>query len=347
MSPWWNGRHFPAARCAANSFPPPPCLSWKRAAWRRLFGGRGTAGDAAGRFMPAIHAAAPAKGPGGAPWARASRPAAARCRRGGGRQALSTLELELLQRVGDGFACLLSDDRDKGPYVIAACGSWNARGLFASHRQPAPSDLFAFKAHFTVGAAAGPDAAAGVSRRLWRPGGKRQGPHVTVLLHPARCSGRCSRPPPRQGGRGGTGPYRTTTRCAPSRSAPCHSGGTFPLHRAYSSGNPGAARGRRLLRGQYRRRSPSGDRRRHQHGDPVIGFAGAAVDCAVRGEDYARAWRRRFAPRITAASLFAHLAMHHRTTRTAALGLLKTAPSLIGWGARLAGKAPPVLAPSA
>jgi flavin-dependent dehydrogenase len=67
---------------------------------------------------------------------------------------------------------------------------------------------------------------------------------------------------------------------------------------------------------------------------------------AQRGEDYARAWRWRFAPRIRAASLFAHLAMNG-ATRTAALGLLKAAPSLIGWGARLSGKSPPVLAPSA
>jgi flavin-dependent dehydrogenase len=67
---------------------------------------------------------------------------------------------------------------------------------------------------------------------------------------------------------------------------------------------------------------------------------------AHRGEDYPRSWTRRFAPRIRAASLFAHLAMNG-ATRTTALGLLRAAPSLIGWGARLSGKSPPVLVPSA
>jgi flavin-dependent dehydrogenase len=67
---------------------------------------------------------------------------------------------------------------------------------------------------------------------------------------------------------------------------------------------------------------------------------------AHRGEDYARAWSRRFAPRIRAAFLFAHLAMNG-ATRTVALELLKAAPSLIGWGARLSGKSASVLVPSA
>ena len=37
--------------------------------------------------------------------------------------------------------------------VIAACGSWNAKGPFAvARRRAAPSDLFAFKAHFPAAA---------------------------------------------------------------------------------------------------------------------------------------------------------------------------------------------------
>jgi len=54
-------------------------------------------------------------------------------------------------------------------------------------------------------------------------------------------------------------------------------------------------------------------------------------------EDYALMWRFRFAPRIAAASLFAHLAMND-TARTAALGLLRAAPGLVSLGARLSGK---------
>jgi len=34
--------------------------------------------------------------------------------------------------------------------VIVACGSWNAKGMFAVKSAPMPSDLFAFKAHFTA-----------------------------------------------------------------------------------------------------------------------------------------------------------------------------------------------------
>jgi flavin-dependent dehydrogenase len=56
-----------------------------------------------------------------------------------------------------------------------------------------------------------------------------------------------------------------------------------------------------------------------------------------RGRDYAWAWRRRFAPRIAAASLFARLAMND-AARTATLGLLRAAPSLVSLGARLSGK---------
>ena len=60
---------------------------------------------------------------------------------------------------------------------------------------------------------------------------------------------------------------------------------------------------------------------------------------AHRGERYAPEWKRRFAPRIRAAGVFAQLAMR-APTRTASLGLLRAVPSLIGLGARLSGKVP-------
>jgi flavin-dependent dehydrogenase len=60
---------------------------------------------------------------------------------------------------------------------------------------------------------------------------------------------------------------------------------------------------------------------------------------AHRGETYAREWKRRFAPRIRAASLFAHLAMNG-TGRLAGRAILRAAPRLLGLGARLSGKAP-------
>jgi flavin-dependent dehydrogenase len=58
-----------------------------------------------------------------------------------------------------------------------------------------------------------------------------------------------------------------------------------------------------------------------------------------RGELYARQWQQRFAPRIRAASVFAHLAMSG-AGRFAGLALLRAAPRLLDVGARLSGKAP-------
>jgi hypothetical protein len=60
---------------------------------------------------------------------------------------------------------------------------------------------------------------------------------------------------------------------------------------------------------------------------------------AHRGEDYAGAWKKHFASRIHAASVFAHLAMR-APTRFASLAVIRAMPGLIGIGARLSGKAP-------
>ena len=54
--------------------------------------------------------------------------------------------------------------------------------------------------------------------------------------------------------------------------------------------------------------------------------------------DYAAAWRRRFTPRIAAASLFARAAMHGMA-RPVIAQAVRAAPPLITWGAHLAGKA--------
>jgi flavin-dependent dehydrogenase len=60
---------------------------------------------------------------------------------------------------------------------------------------------------------------------------------------------------------------------------------------------------------------------------------------AGQGGDYANQWRRHFAPRIRAASLFAHLAMSD-AGRAAGLAVLRAAPGLLDLGARLSGKQP-------
>jgi len=58
---------------------------------------------------------------------------------------------------------------------------------------------------------------------------------------------------------------------------------------------------------------------------------------AGRVGDYPSAWARAFAPRIRAASLFAKLAMHS-APRAAMAQMIAVQPHILDWGARLAGK---------
>jgi flavin-dependent dehydrogenase len=67
----------------------------------------------------------------------------------------------------------------------------------------------------------------------------------------------------------------------------------------------------------------------------LIRDRGAELDAV--GRIYAAAWRRRFAPRIVAASVFANLAMR-RGTVSLLLPVLKRLPSLLTYGAARSGK---------
>jgi flavin-dependent dehydrogenase len=58
---------------------------------------------------------------------------------------------------------------------------------------------------------------------------------------------------------------------------------------------------------------------------------------AGRGADYAQQWHSRFAPRIKAASLFAHIAMNP-ITRSMARSIITAFPRILDWGARRSGK---------
>ena len=62
------------------------------------------------------------------------------------------------------------------------------------------------------------------------------------------------------------------------------------------------------------------------------------------GPNYARAWKRQFAGRLHAASLFASLAMNDHS-RAAAAQLIRAFPSILTWGAMLSGKAASVMSP--
>lgn len=70
----------------------------------------------------------------------------------------------------------------------------------------------------------------------------------------------------------------------------------------------------------------------------LIAHGNGGSDWHRVGTDYARAWRSAFLPRLRAASAFAHWAMRPAAVR-ASLPLLRAFPAVLGWGARLSGKA--------
>ena len=248
-----------------------------------------------------------------------------------------------LRRADDAFACTLEDGREiTARIVIAACGSWNPKGVFAVTSEAAPSDLFAFKAHFT-NAALPP----GLMPLLAFPGG--------------------------YGGLVQSDAGRTSLSCCIRRDvlgqARTQHGGKAAeavlAHIMATTQGARAALGGAALQGSFLSTGPIHPGIRARHADGVFftgNIAGEAhpviaegISMAIqssgllaqlliagRAEDYAGEWKRRFAPRIRAASLFAHLAMNGMG-RAASLAVLRSAPSLIGMGARLSGKASAVL----
>ena len=236
-----------------------------------------------------------------------------------------------------GFACILDGKEIAARTVIVACGSWNAKGVFAVTSAPMPSDLFAFKAHFTAGRLP-----PGLMALLAFPGG------YGGLVH------------------SDTG--RISLSCCIRRDAlakvrahyPGRAAGAVLAHITTATKGAHEALAGAKLEGSFLSTGPIRPGLRALYKDGVFftgNIAGEAhpiiaegISMAIQasallaglliqgcGKDYPFAWRRRFAPRIAAASLFAHLAMHD-AARFAALGVLGAAPSLIGLGARLSGK---------
>ncbi len=250
-------------------------------------------------------------------------------------------EVTAVERRQDGFVCDLDDGRQiTARLVIVACGSWNTRGIFAlSSHPPRPSDLFAFKAHFTNSRLP-----AGLMPLLAFPGGYGG----LVQSDGGRTSLSCcirrdvlTRVRQRHGGKAAEAVLAhilETTKGArqalESAVLDGHFLSTGPIH-------PGIHR--RQDDGIFFTGNMAGE------AHPVIAegismaiqssglLAGLLV--ADRGERYAQAWRRCFALRIHAAAVFAQLAMR-APTRAASLAVLRTAPGLMGLGARLSGKTP-------
>jgi flavin-dependent dehydrogenase len=250
-------------------------------------------------------------------------------------------EVANLVRGADGYLCTLEDGREiSGRVAIAACGSWNARGVFAvPGTESRPSDLFAFKAHFARSALPG-----GLMPLLAFPGG--------------------------YGGLVETDAGRTSLSCCIRRDAMTHARQRFggKAASAVLAHILETTKGARLalecatLEGQFLSTGPihPGIRARQEGGiyftgniageaHPVIaeGISMAIQSSgllaqlliACRGERYAQEWKHRFGPRIRAASMFAQAAMR-APTRAASLAVLRAAPGLIGLGARLSGKMP-------
>jgi flavin-dependent dehydrogenase len=244
-----------------------------------------------------------------------------------------------IQREGEDRVCVLEDGREiAARIVIAACGSWSAKGVFAvPEGKVAASDLFAFKAHFQ-------------NSRL--PPGL-----MPLLAFPGGYGGLV------QSDAGRTSLSCCIRRDALERARVRHGGkaaGAVLAHILETTKGVRLALGEAVLEGSFLATGPihPGIRKRQEDGvfftgniageaHPVIaeGISMAIQSSGLlaqlliarRAEQYAAAWKDRFALRIRAASVFAHLAMNG-AGRLAGLAVLRTVPSLLDLGARISGK---------
>jgi flavin-dependent dehydrogenase len=251
------------------------------------------------------------------------------------------VEVAEMRREGESSICVLDGGQViAAPVIIAACGSWNPKGPFAvGSRQPAPSDLFAFKAHFT-----GSDLPAGLMPLLAFPGGYGGLVHSDAGRTSLSC---CIR--------------RDTLAAARAR----HGGKAAQAvlaHIMATTRGVHEALYRARLEGEFLSTGPIHPGIRTRYADGVFftgNIAGEAhpviaegISMAIqssgllarlliegRAQEYAQAWKHCFALRIRAALLFAHLAMSD-PARSASLAAVRLAPGLLSLGARLSGKVP-------
>ena len=258
-------------------------------------------------------------------------------------------ELVALDRRPGSFTCKLDNGtRIEARKVIAACGSWNARGVFAVRgRDPRASDLLAFKAHFRA-----TQLPHGLMPLLAFPGGYGGMVHTddgrTSL---SCCIRRDALAAVRHGGKAGEAVLAhitATTRgvaealhvasldgailsAGPIQPGirPRHDEGVFFTGNSAGEAHPIIAEGIsmalqsawlacqavRPLRGRTR---------------DGAGLAAAAVQ-------YQGLWNNAFATRIRASALFAQLAVRPGAAR-ALLPLLRACPALLTMAARWSGK---------
>lgn len=262
------------------------------------------------------------------------------------RDAAVTAGAELLQpaevvshlRTDDGHICRLEDGREiASRVVIAACGSWNARAPFAVPQETRPGDLFAFKALFR--GAQLPD---GLMPLLAFPGGYGGMVASNDGLTSLSCCIRrdeLTHARARHGGKAGEAVLahvrKTTTHVEQALLGAALDGAVLsvgPIH-------PGIRA--REKDGVFFVGNLAGE------AHPIIAegismaIQGGALlaQCLIAGrpQDYPLLWSRRFATRIHAAGLFAHLAVNG-ATRAASRAVIQAVPQILDWGARLSGK---------
>jgi flavin-dependent dehydrogenase len=250
-------------------------------------------------------------------------------------------ELVGLSRDGDLQHCRLktvdAEIEITAPIVIAATGSWRTKPPLAVNAPERPSDLFAFKAHFTGGALA-----PGLMPLLAFPGG--YGGMVASddgLLSLSCCIRRDVLAAIRRPGeRAGAAVLRHLRASMRGAEAALHDAALHDAMLAAGPVRPGIRP--RVQGGVFFTGNLAGEA--HPVIAEGISMAIQASQLLARlllaqgrsaGPAYAAGWLRRFGPRLTAAAMFAHTAMHARAPATA---LVKMAPSLLSWGAALSGK---------
>lgn len=239
-----------------------------------------------------------------------------------------------------GSICTLQSGAEiEAKIVIAACGSWNAKGAFAMPpRKDASSDLFAFKGHFRNDALP-----PGLMPLLAFPGGYGGMVHSDEGRLSLSC---CIR--------------RDVLAAARQRHGGKAAEAVIAHIRATTRGADMALEGA-AINGSLLSTGPihPGVRPRHRNGvfyagniageaHPVIaeGISMAIQSGALlahylvtgRAQAYASAWNRKFGLRVHAASVFAHLAMRDSTRGAARIAITRF-PRVLDWGAQLSGKA--------
>jgi flavin-dependent dehydrogenase len=246
-----------------------------------------------------------------------------------------------LRRQGEAHICRLKAGDDDieiaAPIVIAASGSWRVKEPFAVTAPERPSDLLAFKAHFT-----GDALPHGLMPLLAFPGGygglvASDGGRLSLSCCIRRDALTQARQPGERAGDAVLRHIRATTRgveralrdaalqdamlsAGPIRPGlrPRFEDGIFFTGNLAGEAHPAIAEGISIaMQGSFLLAR-------------LLRENGAAA-----GPAYHAAWARHFGPRLAWAALVAHAAMSARKPMTALVALV---PGLLAWGASLSGK---------